>query len=756
MVVYISFNSRFKYLLLMACCVVTSTLAREPTELYLAGYTVIPEPRFVQLTGRSVVISSDWVVDRGGVDSGDIAVRSLLNDMGTLNGLEVRPGQSYSRAIQLNIVPGTVETGKNLRIDQQAYELAIDSEQIRVVGNSSSGLFYGIQTLVQLVKRVPDGRSLLPECTIRDWPTSELRFQHWDTKHHQDRIETLKRYLDWSARFKFNMIGFELEDKFSYPSHPAIGAPGAFTPQQLQEIVDYGLERHIQVVPQIQSPAHMSYVLKHPEFAHLRSDGSNYQICLCDEASYQLIFDMYQDVINASTGVDYFHVSTDEVYYSGICEKCERPYNVENRSLAWVEFVKRAHKFLSERERKMLIWLEYPVLPEHVAMLPSDIIDGVWGNSYMPPRMPSVARRQYLEAEEKKGIRQLAYAAIGSSQYMIFPRYFTEGTRQGHLHAMAEGINNVETIVNPAGVYGAFWNDTGRHCEIYWLGKAIVAQYGWTPGTPSVEQTAASFAKIYYGDSADPNRILQIYSSLQEQSRFFQSSWDLVDSPSLKPKYGDSDSKRPVARKNQTLPPPPLPYKSTLDFEPVYLGRYAELTAKAAQMTERADDLRLQLVASLISVDRNSYSLEVLLSLADFLRHHSVMIASLKQIEDTLTRSKNAAQANAPSAAVELLLQAHALARDIARDRITTFDDLRKVWEKAHYPKGPSVGGRDFLHILDDVKDHWADRRLDLSYLTAPEESIGLEDWATKLAEVIRVYSETNGLSIQDIERELE
>ena len=80
-------------------------------------------------------------------------------------------------------------------------------------------------------------------------------------------METLKRYLDWSARFKVNMIGFELEDKFAYPSHPVIGAPGAFTPAELQEIVNYGLERHIQVVPQVQSPAHMAYVLKHPEFA---------------------------------------------------------------------------------------------------------------------------------------------------------------------------------------------------------------------------------------------------------------------------------------------------------------------------------------------------------------------------------------------------------------------------------------------------------------------------------------------------------
>jgi N-acetyl-beta-hexosaminidase len=45
----------------------------------------------------------------------------------------------------------------------------------------------------------------------------------------------------------------------------------------MQELTTYALERHIQIVPVIQSPAHFAYVLKHPEFAHLRADSSNYQ-----------------------------------------------------------------------------------------------------------------------------------------------------------------------------------------------------------------------------------------------------------------------------------------------------------------------------------------------------------------------------------------------------------------------------------------------------------------------------------------------
>jgi len=103
------------------------------------------------------------------------------------------------------------------------------------------------------------------------WPNAGLRFLYWDTKHHQYRMKTLKRYLDWSAWFKLNMLGFELADKFAYPSHPVIGAPGAFTTEDLKEILDYGLERYIQIVPKIQSPAHIHYLLKHPEFEDIRA-----------------------------------------------------------------------------------------------------------------------------------------------------------------------------------------------------------------------------------------------------------------------------------------------------------------------------------------------------------------------------------------------------------------------------------------------------------------------------------------------------
>ncbi|MGW8179790.1 MAG: hypothetical protein ACWGQW_13680, partial [bacterium] len=82
------------------------------------------------------------------------------------------------------------------------------------------------------------------------------------------------------------------------------------------------------------------------------ADGSDYQACMCDEETYELIFKLYDDIVDATEGVDWFHVSTDEVYYSGICDKCPEPYNPENRSRVWVQFVQRAYDHLNAKVEK--------------------------------------------------------------------------------------------------------------------------------------------------------------------------------------------------------------------------------------------------------------------------------------------------------------------------------------------------------------------------------------------------------------------
>jgi hexosaminidase len=528
-------KTRITILLGMLFWVVTPAFAQRPTELFLRGYSVIPTPQKVELQDGEVEFNDSWVYDATRIAQGHIAVRSLIRDLQEFYRIELRPASNQAKnVIRFSIDRGAARAGADAEIEKQGYRLKIAPGLIEIAGNADQGLFYGVQTLLQLLRPSARAHLLLPISTIEDWPKLQLRFLHWDTKHHQDRIETLKRYLDWSARFKVNMIGFELEDKFEYPTNPIIGAPGAFTSAELQEIVNYGLERFIQVVPQIQAPAHLAYALKHPQFAHLRADGNNYQVCLCDEESYKLIFQMYDDVIRATKGVDYLFVSTDEVYYAGICAKCDKPYTPENRSLKWVEFVRRARDFAASRGRRILVWAEYPLLAEHVRMLPPDIIDGVMGEE------------EYLKPENELGMRQLIYTSMQGAE-LLFPNHLhnyqstggDQGPSIGRLKSTFQGVaSSMVWQGKPIGVFGAAWGDSGLHTETFWLGWAAVAEMGWRPGDLPVEQMAAEFMNIYYGPRV--SEMVEVYRGLQAQARFFESSWDRAVSKARGPGYGNS------------------------------------------------------------------------------------------------------------------------------------------------------------------------------------------------------------------------
>jgi hypothetical protein len=718
---------------IVVCFLCGVAFGQNATELWAKGYAVIPTPRSVNLSGGETQIDDRWAIELGGIDGQEISVRTLRRDFMDWYRLKLNVGAQRGPVIRLAIKPGATRTNADAELDRQAYRLVVTDGSIEITGNAAPGLFYGVQTLLQLVKPDFSGALLLPRVTIEDWPRLQLRFLHWDTKHHQDRVETLKRYLDWSARFKVNMIGFELEDKFEYPSHPVIGAPGAFTARELQEIVDYGLERHIQVVPQIQSPAHMSYVLKHPEFAELRSDGSNYQSCMCDPRTLDLIFSMYDDAINATRGVDYLFVSTDEVYYAGNCAKCGRPYNPVNRSLAWVEFVQKAHQHLSRRGRKMLVWAEFPLLPEHVKLLPADIIDGVIGEA------------SYIKHENELGIRQLAYMPMQGAE-LLFPTHLSLDGSKGHLdEAFASASSGKHVKGNPIGSFGAGWDDSGLHNESFWLGWSAAARWGWHPGTPSADQHAAEFMRVFYGPRSAG--MSDVYRTMQRQARAWERLWERIPSKVINYRYGSYFGKGiGTHRTDMTLALPLINDLPDWFPDPSWADRFKDWIGEARLRAAENEQLIAALQTQLGLADRNHYNLEVFLSLARFMGHHWRLFQDLAQAEELIRQGQALASDGHAGQAVTVLWSAHQTVENLQKDGRKTFDDLQAVFEKSRYPKGRSVGGRNFVHVFDDVKDHFADRRSDLSYMIAPEESVGLDGWLKELARSIELYAKENNI----------
>ena len=703
------------------------------------GFTLIPSPQQVELSTENVVIDETWSVDMKGAVK-NMALTRMIRGSEDLHKLTF--SKTGNKKIILTVKPGTVQGINDPELSKQGYLLKITSGSVEITGNDQAGLFYGVQSFLQLLRRNPAGQLVLPEGEIRDWPDLQLRFVHWDTKHHQKRISTLKRLIDWHAFFKVNMISFEMEDKYEYPRHPVIGAPGAYTKAEMQELTAYALERHIQLVPNIQAPAHMAFVLKHEEFAHLRSDGSNYQACMCDQEAMDLILDMYQDMIDATPGVDYFHVSTDEIYYAGICDKCNAPYNEQNRSLAWAEFANKVHDWLAERGRRMIAWVEYPLLAEDISLLPPGIINGIGGN------------KDFIQEERKIGMRQLAYSSTQGAEY-LFPNHFATHYRGRNIEGRLTDIyktvrKNIAAGGDLIGTFAAAWDDSGLHEETFHLGWATVTQYGWTYDSPSLEQSVADFFDVFYGPGSPDMR--PVYQDLMDGARFFESGWEKVKSTERPTGYGNSRGKGfGGGRTDELLVLPEVPASNMLNTTARFTERYSSLIEAAEQREEQSLNLLYRLSSYSAKVERNHYNVEVLLSIANLEHHFIRTVLTLRDVEEHLLKAESEAAAGNPSNAVANLTEASIKVADLIESADEIWQNITMTWEKSRFEKGRSLDGRNFVHVMDDVKDHWADRRAGLDYMIAPFQRMNLPDFHHRLNDRINMYAAAHNIMVRGI-----
>ncbi len=544
-----------------------------------------------------------------------------------------------------------------------------------------------------------------------------------------------------------NALAFELEDKYEYPRHPVIGGPNALTKAEMQELTQYALDRYIQLIPLVQAPAHMAYVLKHTEFEHLRAEKeSNYQICMCDEEAMELIFDMYQDLIDATPGIDYFFVSTDEVYYAGICGKCKAEYNDENRSQIWVDYLNRVNAWMAERGRRVLAWVEYPLLPKDITKLPSGVIDGI---------MHANKKQIWIDNENKAGIRQLSYSSIQGSEF-LFPNYFRTIYRgrpiEGRLSDVYGTVVNLEARgANLTGTFSAAWDDAGLHSETFWLGWATVAQYGWTKSTPLLYQSIADFMDVFYGyDSPD---MTEVYIMLEEGARFYETVWDRVASKERSKGYGNSYGKGIGGNMvDYLLQMPPLPEAKDLGMTPSFRNKYGAKIEEASGLLKKNDQLVSRLMGNISRVDHNRYNLEVFLTLALLERFTMETVVNLAKVEDYLVTASGSA--DEPEKAVGQLINAYKLTGKILKNRDEMWTGFTTTWYKGRLPKNQSRNGKVFHHRFDDVKDHFADRRVGLDYMLAPFERMKIEEWRRQLGKIITGYAGLHNLPVEGLEAE--
>ena len=729
--------------------------------LFDRGYNVIPIPQKVELTGRDLEFGSGWRLEPGqGVKADDVAVTSLKEGLETRDGITLET-RGRGKAIELAIQPGSVEIGQaadkdKQALEEQAYKLEIGSNGIRITANAPAGLFYGVETLVQLVKQ-SQGKLWLPEATITDWPDVQLREIFWDEQMHLDHFDVLKEAIRRAAFFKLNGFALRLNGHFEYASAPALVDPYALSPAQFQQLTDYGLDYHVQVIPYLDGPAHVNWILERQEYRKLREFPENaFQMCSSNPGTFKLLEGLYQDLMSANKGVQYFHLSTDEAWFIGKadndqCHSAARAKELGSPSKLLADFTRKTAGYLHDHGRKVIFWGEDPLQAEDIPLLPSWLINGEMYTS------------SYNKAFRAHGIRQMIYTNSLPDR-PLFPSYFVLSPKeQLHPHAETDGqaaqvfdeisytSGRQEADVMGVGIFA--WGDLGPHPETYWLGYAVGASAAWHPGSPGSRELEHDFYRLFYGHgSAQMGRLYQL---LSRQAQFFATSWDSKASDKLPLIFGYSYGIGPFVPHIQTLPLPPVPTVDYLHFRHDWIQENGRRLQLAWKFLGENDELMNLLYWNLPSVQFNRYNLEVYLSLAEVCRQNLKMLQGLEEISNDLETAQAQAgklhYADAVSAVDHALDTAYAI-RD---QRNQMLQDATKVWYGSISPRVREANGR---HVARDpqgfvsvaTSEDARRRQTGLLYLIDREFLLPFGQWVNRIQDVRNRYATAHNLPARE------
>ncbi len=272
-------------------------------------------------------------------------------------------------------------------LPEEGYRLVIGAESIRVTGQPA-GLFYGMQTLTQLLPLDLKPAIVLPALEITDYPRFGYRGVLLDVGRHFFTITYLKKYLDLAAQYKINKFHWHLTDDQGWrieikkypkltevrprPSDTPIdqnslytddGTPYApyYTQEQIKEIVAYAQARFITVIPEIEMPGHSgTAVAAYPHLACTQGVQDN---VLCPkEETFTFVQNVLSEVITLFPS-PYVHIGGDEVQKDGWRQSAEaqaimKREGLKNEDELQSYFVRHIEKFLTSKGKRMIGWDE--------------------------------------------------------------------------------------------------------------------------------------------------------------------------------------------------------------------------------------------------------------------------------------------------------------------------------------------------------------------------------------------------------------
>jgi hexosaminidase len=389
-------------LLLTAICLVASTRGQ---------VSIIPQPVSVKQpkTAAKFNLSAATVIVSEG-NSLDNVVNFLNDYLDQVYHIKLKTAKTAhgNNAIRLNFE----------RMDQAvpgAYRMTVDNKGVYIAGDNETGVFYGMQTLIQLLPtQIPNSKLQIPFVSITDYPRLAYRGMHLDCGRHFFPVSFVKKYIDYIALHKMNYFhwhltedqGWRIEIK-RYPRLTEMGAwrngtiigryPGTgndgihyggfYTQDEVKDVVDYAAKRYITVIPEIEMPGHSSAAIaaypylscfpnestKHPPQCAWSGDSTGKQVqqtwgvfedvfCAGKDSTFEFLENVLDEVMGLFPS-KYIHIGGDECpkTHWQRCPFCQK--RIQNEHLKDAHelqsyFVQRIEKYLNSKGRTLIGWDE--------------------------------------------------------------------------------------------------------------------------------------------------------------------------------------------------------------------------------------------------------------------------------------------------------------------------------------------------------------------------------------------------------------
>ncbi len=496
---------------------------------------VIPAPRELkQIPGTFRITSQTVLVLGEGAEKADRfaadQVNEFLAEMGSAP-LRIVTEESTRKRPSSFLLLGTPRSrwGQQFLKDRgvrltdamksEGYVLDVGTDGIVIMAESARGRFYGVQTLVQLLRK--DKKTLnAPRVFVRDWPLLAIRGITDDLSRGQvSTMENFKKIVRFLSRNKLNVYSPYIEDIFVFTNHPLIGKDrGALTAQEVRELDAYARQYHVELIPIFETLGHWENILLMPEYSGYGEFPGAHTVNVSDERVYALLDEMIGELAAAFSS-PYFNMAADESWDVGLGANKER---VAQSDIATVhaEHYKRLFAMLKKYGKTPLMYGDIILNnPEILGKIPKDVIIVDWqywaGQRYPSPEVFRDAGFPYI-------VSPAVWNFTGP-----FPNYLNtvvnvrNFTRDGYLNGSL-------------GVLTSNWNDFGGEAlrELNYSGFAWTAECAWQPLGADIAEFNTRFFPQFFGSEEAGRAAQMIYTILSDP--FNQMHWhDLWRHPLL-------------------------------------------------------------------------------------------------------------------------------------------------------------------------------------------------------------------------------